>query len=219
VQVKRQQYAVIGLAVFLALFVWYKMVYSSMENSASKAKQAEQDASASVTQLQHQLASLTGGKSAKARKASLEEVQAAIPAKIAMSDFLRDIQLIRNEVGIPAPFQSVVPQPPTLFGNVASINFGITVTGSYQQMRDYINRLVAMPRLVVVDNVSVVAGAAEGVSSNGPPTGEIFAGQGAPPRLTVQMTARMFAQAPVAATVGGTTPGGAARPAGSTTNN
>ncbi len=192
-QVKRQQYAVIALALFLVLFLWYKMVYSSMENSATKANQAAQDASASVTQLQHQLENVTGGKSAKARQASLEEVQAAIPAKVAMSDFLRNIQEIRDAVGIPAPFQTVVPQPPSLVGNVASINFGITVSGSYQQMRAYIDRLMAMPRLVVVDNVSVTAGAAEGASSGGP-TGEVFAGQGTPPLLTVQMTARMFAQ-------------------------
>jgi hypothetical protein len=86
-------------------------------------------------------------------------------------------------------------------------------------MRDYMDRLLQMPRLVMIDNVSVTAATATGSQSNGGPTGEIFAGQGAPPLLTVQMTARMFAQASTVATVGGTAPSAAARPSGASTTN
>jgi Tfp pilus assembly protein PilO len=192
--VKTKQFAVMALAAFLVLFLWYKMIYSSYENKASKANAAAQDTSASVRQLEHQLNALTGhGKGAKQKQASAADLQAAIPSTTGLSDFLRAVQIIRNEVGIPAAFQTISPQPPTLVGNVATINFGITISGTYQQVREYVDRLMTMPRLVVVDGINVTAGPAQGSSSNGPPTGEVFAGQGSAPLLTVQMTARMFA--------------------------
>jgi Tfp pilus assembly protein PilO len=206
VQVKVKQYAVIGLAVFLGLFLWYKAVYSSYQSKASKANTAAQDAEASISQLQHQLQTLTGGpKNAKTKQASTEDLQAAIPSKAGVPDFLRAVQIVRNEVGIPLAFQTITPQPPTLVGNLATINFGITLTGSYQQVRAYVDRLMSMPRLVAIDTVGVTAAAAPGAtSSGGSPTGEVFAGQGAPPLLTVQMTARLFATP--TAIGGGTTP-------------
>src|SRR5262249_51368899 len=50
-----------------------------------------------------------------------------------------------------------------------------------------------LSRLVVVDSVNFTPGAAEGASTgSGGPTGSVFAGQGAPPLMTIPITARLF---------------------------
>ena len=84
---------------------------------------------------------------------------------------------------------------------------GITVQGSYAQLLDYVNRLNHLSRLVVVDTVGVTAGASDGSSAaaSGPPTGPLFAGQGAPPVLQFQLTTRLLTQAAVVPPGGSTT--------------
>jgi hypothetical protein len=87
---------------------------------------------------------------------------------------------------------------------------GITAKGNYAQMMDYVNRLDKLSRLVVIDNVQITAGAADDSagSNGGAPTGPVFAGQGAPPELQLQLTARLLTTAipPVATTGGATAP-------------
>jgi hypothetical protein len=42
--------------------------------------------------------------------------------------------------------------------------------------------------------VSLTAGGAEGASSDGPPTGDVFAGTGSAPSIQVTISGRLFAQ-------------------------
>jgi Tfp pilus assembly protein PilO len=120
-----------------------------------------------------------------------------------MADFLRSLDQVRVQSGV--EFQSIVPNPPTAQGGIAATSLGITVQGSYAQVRSYADRLEALPRLVVVDNVSMNAGAAaEGAAaSTGSPTGEVFAGAGAAPVISMQLTARVFTSQVPAAEAGG----------------
>src|SRR5205085_6616495 len=113
----------------------------------SKADQAAQDAQANISSLQRQIRAVTGDAKGGSKQASVEDLRAAIPPTAALSDFLREVNGIRDAVGVPDAFQSIVPSPPTLVGGVATINVGINVTGTYEQMHDYIDRLTKLPRL------------------------------------------------------------------------
>jgi Tfp pilus assembly protein PilO len=210
-QVKTKDIAVIGLAIILVLFLWYRFVYSSMDSQASKATQAAQDAKTQADSLQHQLNELTG--TSQKKKASNDELQKAIPPTPDVGAFLRQVQQVRDSVGIPDAFQTIVPTAPTAQSGGGTVGMGITVKGSYSQMMDYVNRLNKLSRLVVIDNVQITASTAGGTSSGGP-TGEVFAGQGAPPELSMQISARLFTSAaPPVSTTGSAAPVVAAPPA------
>jgi Tfp pilus assembly protein PilO len=222
VQVKTKNLLVVGLGVALALLVWWRFVYSSYESSTTKAKQATADAETRLKALQQQVRAATGEGTKK--QASLEDLQNAIPSTPQLSAFLREVDTIRNQVGIPEAFQSITPSPPTIAGTTASINLGITASGSYDQMIDYVNRLNKVSRLVVIDNVTFTAGASNQNGGGNPsagPTGKVFAGQGAAPSISVQLSARLFMQsagiaAPGAANggAGGQATGGGGPPTG-----
>jgi Tfp pilus assembly protein PilO len=210
-QVKTKDLAVIGLAIIFVLFLWYQFVYSPMGAQASKANQSAQDAKQQAASLDAQVRQMTGAGAKK--KASNDELQKAIPATPQVSEFLRQMQQIRDAVGIPEAFQSIAPAAPTATGGSMAISVGITAKGSYAQMMDYVNRLNKLPRLVVVDNVQITAGGA-GSGTGGGPTGPVFAGSGAAPELSLQISVRLLtAGAPAAATSGGAQTPVAAPPA------
>jgi hypothetical protein len=192
--------------------LWYRLVYSSMSNQATKAKQATQDAQLRVDALQHQLRLTTGGANGQAKKASADELQHAIPVTPALSDFLRTTDRIRAQTAV--GFQSITPSAPTVVGGVPTISLGIAVQGDYRQVLAYLDALMKTPRLIIVDNVSMTGGASGSASSGGAaagggPTGELFAGVGAPPMLQVQLTARLLAQAPAGLANGSASSGAA----------
>jgi Tfp pilus assembly protein PilO len=214
---KTKNIAVIGLAVLLMLVLYNRVVYSSMGSQAAKANQAAEDAESRVKTLQSQVRLATGGESGgKSKGATLEELQNAIPASPALSTFLRSADNIRIASGV--TFQSIVPTQPNALGGVSSINLGITVQGGYREVTDYVNRLNKLTRLVLVDNVSVTAGAAAtgAAPAAGGPAGPVFAGQGAAPSLQLQLSARLFTLPPGGTVLGASpvgAPGTATRPA------
>jgi hypothetical protein len=176
----------------------------------SKANDATQEAEAREKTLQAQVDRLQGSGTDKEAKASLEALETAIPKNPQLAEFLVAFDQIKAASGV--VFQTIVPSPPVAGVGNSSINLDITVQGSHAQVMDYVDRVSKMSRLVVVDNVSENAGAAanssgEGATGGGP-TGDVFAGQGAPPLMQVQFTARIFTQA-VAATEATGSPAGA----------
>ena len=210
-QVKTKNIAVIALGVLLVLLLWYRLVYSSMSNQATKAKQATHDAQLRVDALQHQLRLTTGGANGEAKKASADELQHAIPVTPALSDFLRTTDRLRAQTAV--GFQSITPSAPTVIAGVETISLGIVVQGEYRQVLAYLDALMKTPRLVIVDNVSVTGGAASGSASSagaaagGGPTGELFAGVGGPPMLQLQLTARLFTQPAAGLAIGSASSG------------
>ena len=218
-QVRTKNLVVVGLGVALVLLLWWRFVYSSYESRTTKANQATADAETRLKALQLQVKTATGDPQKK--KASLRDLQNAIPSTPALSAFLREVDKIRTDVGIPEAFQTITPSPPTVSGTTASINLGITATGSYDQMIKYVNRLNSLSRLVVIDNVQFTAGAAgnNGGNTNGGPIGKVFAGQGSAPAISVQLTARLFMTAAGTVTPGangadGAKPSGGGAPTG-----
>ena len=117
-----------------------------------------------------------------------------MPGTPALADFIRDANGIAAASGI--AWQSVTHGPPTPGdGGVASIAVGIQIRGTYEQVIDYLGRLAALRRLLVLDNVQFAAAgdragsprahpAATGRESTGP-----FSGAS---ELAVTITARMF---------------------------
>jgi type IV pilus assembly protein PilO len=202
--------AVMALVVVLVLLAWYRLAYSSMASQVSKANDATQEAETRAKTLQASVRALTPtAKEKAAQQASQRELAGAIPPTPALSTFLRQTDAIQSASGV--TFQSITPSLPAMSDGATTISVSINVQGSYAQVTDYLDRLMKLPRLVQVDNVSYTAAAAANSSngqgtSSGAPTGEVFAGQGAAPSIQLTLAAKVFTtQAVVAGTAAAST--------------
>lgn len=192
---------VVGAALAVIL-VWYFAVFSPMSNGLHDARTKKAAAQAQTQSLKAQLAQLQGlSNNQPSQQADLMRLSTAVPDTPNLGDFILSANQIATQSGI--SWLSISPQPPAAgtAGQPATISLAITINGGFFQMLDYLNRLQSLPRLVVVDTLSLNAGGGTGTAATG-----------GSPTLTVSVNARMFTRAAVAGT-GGT---GAAGGTGST---
>ena len=180
-QVKTKNLLVTALVVLLVGGLWYKVVYSSMESKASKAKTAANAADTSAAGLRQQLGQSGATKKTKGQNVSLGAMLTAIPVDAAEASFLRSIDALRVATG--ANWQSITPAPPTSTGSLATISVGISVQGTEDQLARYVSGLAEMKRIFVTDNVTIAA------------TGNAQGGVFAAGNLQMQVAGRIFGQA------------------------
>ena len=203
-----------AIAGVLVLALWYVFLLSPINSLKSKAHKATVAAQKDLQAAQAHLSQLHDLQArSKQIDRQVAKLRAAVPVNPAISTFIRQANQIADETQV--AWQSVTPtQSAAAVGAVLGptpVGLGIQVKGGVHEVLDYIDHLMALPRVVVIDQIQVTPGSdATGAAAvGGPPAGDIFAGQGGPPTLTVQITARMFTAPPSSAT--------AAADAGSTT--
>jgi Tfp pilus assembly protein PilO len=152
------------------------------------------------------------------KQSQLETLRVAVPDDPNLAQFILDANDAASKAGI--DFLSITPTPPSAQaqGTTPStpaagagagatptpIRMSLSVSGGYFQVLDFINRLNRLPRIVVIDNLSM-------------------AGSGDATQLQVSIQARMFTTSsrPVAgAATGGATTGSSTTttaPGGTTT--
>jgi Tfp pilus assembly protein PilO len=192
----------IGVAAGLAVLVlWYLLLWSPRSKAIDKAKSRQTTASDALQELRaerNRLADLRSNEAAT--RARIEQLRQAIPDSPNLAQFILDANDAANQSGI--DFLSISPTPPASADTPAGaegpppaqISLGITVTGGYFQVLDFVNRLNRLTRIVVIDTLSLSGGATSG--------------------LSVQLGGRMFvsaapagASAPAAVSTTTTTPG------------
>jgi Tfp pilus assembly protein PilO len=212
--------AVGALAAVLTLALWYNFLLKPTQSQASKVKSDTAAKKEQLVPLQAQLDQANAdAASAGTFKAQLASLQTAVPNSPALAAFIRDANAIASAAGV--SWQSVTHAPPVAGSDgISTIQVGITVKGTYEQVMDYITRLNALKRLLVVDTVQFSAGADAGASTGagaGSATGAATGGsdQSTGPfsgasQLVVTVSARMFEMPPPVVSTGdgtGTTTG------------
>jgi Tfp pilus assembly protein PilO len=200
----------VGVAV---LVLWFVALWGPQGSALSSARKRASDATAQRETLRDQLKRLQDSRRDQPLKQSkLETMRVAIPDDPNLAQFILDANDAASKAGI--DFLSITPTPPSAAtgatagttpaggaGGSASIRIGLSLTGGYYQVLNFVNLLDKLPRIVVVDNLTMTAAAA-----------------GATQGLQATLAARIFTTSsrPVAggATGGG---GGAATPGASTT--
>lgn len=205
-----------GAAVVI-LLLWYFALWNPRTSELGKAKDRRVAAEAAESQLQTEIARLRAEQRQEPlRRAQLERVRTLIPDEPNLAQFILDANDAAVRSGIDfisiAPALPAAPSlaPPTAPGAPAApaiapgtappeIKLALQISGGYFQVLDFLNRLDALPRLVVTDGVNLTADPAA--------------------RLTVALTSRMFTHvlppgfgttpttAPVAGATTTTTPG------------
>ncbi|HVM53150.1 MAG TPA: type 4a pilus biogenesis protein PilO [Acidimicrobiales bacterium] len=104
--------------------------------------------------------------------AALSELRRAVPDDPALAQLILDANQAANESGV--EFLSIAPSVPAA-GSPATITLSINVTGTYEAVLLYLRRLEELPRIIVVDTLSLSPSQSE-----------------AGLQLSVSLTARMF---------------------------
>ncbi len=201
-QVRTKNLVIGAIVVLLVGLLWYRVVYSPMENKASKAKTAAHQADVTAASLRQELNS-AASKKAKGQDVSTGALLEAVPLDAAEASFLRSIDVLRVSSG--ADWQSITPAPPTSASDIATITVGISVQGSEDQLARYVSGLSDLKRLFVLDTLTLTAApAGNGApgSAPGATPGNVFTSG----KMQMQIAGRIFTQpAAVPATAGGTT--------------
>jgi Tfp pilus assembly protein PilO len=190
------------LAGVLLVALWYTMLLKPTRAKVSKVKEETQVQQDKLAPLQSQLVQARADAANAAEiKAQLESLQQAMPDTPALAEFIRDANGIASESGV--AWQSVTHATPTPgAGGVMSITVGIQVKGTYAQVLDYVGKLAALKRLLVVDNLQLTtASSADGGDASAQSTGPFSGGD----QLSATISARMFSSAAAAVAAAGTT--------------
>ena len=152
-------------AAVLVLILWYVVLWSPRQGAISDAKDRRDAAELEAGRLRTTLARLEELKQNEAlTRSRLEELRVAVPDQPNLAQFILDANEAANRAGI--EFLSVTPSPPAVPAaspdtdpaaapTVSSIGLAMSVTGGYFQVIDYLNRLTDLPRVVVIDNLTV----------------------------------------------------------------
>ena len=199
------------LAAVLIVAAWWVFVFSPARSDANKVGSevtAAKAKSRSLETEQKQLEDLE--KRAPQIQADRDRLRSAVPDQPELATFIEQANQLGTDTGV--TWVSISPSEPAAGTAAGTINVALQVKGGYYQVLDYLNRLESIPRLVVVDQVSLAAGDASGAGSTA---------VGGPPQLTASLTARMFDSGATAVVPDGSTPpatvaggGGVAAPQG-----
>ena len=199
----------VGLVV--VILAWYFIIYSPIGEDLSAAETSTAAEQAKTQDLQNTLARLAAqSKNATRQEALLRKFDQAIPQKSDLAEFIIQLNKLATSSGI--NFMSITDTPPAVGGSSSVISLSINIGGSFFQVKNYLSQLERLERLVIVDGVTISAGAG---SSTG---GSVSDTTG----LSVTLTGRMFTRAvpqpaagPPRATTPTPAPGGTAPTTGS----
>jgi Tfp pilus assembly protein PilO len=205
----------LGIGVVVVI-LWFVALWGPQSSALSAARKRKNDALQQGATLRDQLTRLQQARRDQPLKQSqLETLRVAIPDDPNLAQFILDANDAASKAGI--DFLSITPTPPTAAGAATTpttvaggtaaaggaapvpIKIAMTATGGYFQVLDFINRLNSLPRLVVVDGLTLGAQA-----------------QSTAAQLQVSLQERIFTTSsrPVAGATGGA---GGATPGATTT--
>jgi Tfp pilus assembly protein PilO len=160
--VNRRVILVSVAACALVTGAWYAFLWSPQSEKINKTNQLLTTTQQQQKDLSLQLRGLESAKKKLPEiKAQLDTLKAALPDAPRLDNAIATVQDAAKGSGVdltsltPAPLPAPGTKTPGPQAAVPEIKVTISVTGSYFQVMDFVNRLNAAPRLVVVDNMSL----------------------------------------------------------------
>ena len=200
----RSSKAVIALAVMGAIIAAYgwNSLFLGPKNRAraavgkelSDARQKEQDLRQNMAQLR-KLAADT-----QSREAELTRLGRLVPNDADLAGAILALDETAKQAGV--NMGSLIPSPPAASaGGPATLAVTMTIDGTFDQLYDYLSRIEALDRLVVIDSLQLAGGGNN--TGNGP---------AGPLKLSAQIKARLFAATGPAAPATAAAPGASNNP-------
>lgn len=149
----------------LLILLWYFLLWSPRQDEIQAAQDRTEAAEAQATTLEREIARLQAAqRDEPLKQARRAELQAAAPDDPALGQFILDANAAANASGI--DFMTISQTPPAPSDGLSTITLNFSIAGGYFQVLDFMNRLTDMPRVVVIDSVSLSPGEAGRVSAS-----------------------------------------------------
>lgn len=156
---RRNLLLTVGAAAVIIL-AWFVFLWSPKGDDLEQARERRSVAEARESELEVRLAQLRDAeRRAPELEAAGDRLRAAVPPTAELSTFLLAANQAATDAGV--DFLSIAPTAPsqsTVPGGPTEVPLSINVTGGYHQVLDYLDRLLALPRVVVVDTLSATTG-------------------------------------------------------------
>jgi Tfp pilus assembly protein PilO len=172
-----------GGAVVVLLFVFYQFLWSPKGEAIASAHQRAAAATSQAQELQTRLDHLVAAqRDLPDLVADQLRLETAVPDTPDLSGFLFEANDAATKAGV--DYVSVAPSTPAAAtpGLPPAMTIALSVNGGYSQVLDYLDRLMALRRVIVIDTVHVSPGSKD----NAEPTlavtlaGRTFTNQAAP---------------------------------------
>jgi Tfp pilus assembly protein PilO len=206
---------------------WFLLLWSPQSSRLDGVRAREEEAVEINTALELRIARLRDLRARRPEfEADLAALKAAVPASPELDAFLLDVDEAADQAGVditsispskPASAATAEATPSTTSTTAATtgttgttggaatgappsaITIALDAAGGYFQVLDFINRLDDLPRVVVVDSLSLASGSGGGTGEEEP---RAASSGTSPSQLTMSISARMFTTAPPAAADG-----------------
>ena len=146
-----------GGAAIVLLLAWFLLLWSPKGGELDKARQRKAAAEQQVNELQVRFDRL---KDAKAHEPQLLAVQdrlkSAVPEKADLANFILDANSVAEKTGV--DFISISPTPPAqspVAGSPSVVAVQVSANGDYGRMMDFLQQLLDLPRVVVIDSIQL----------------------------------------------------------------
>lgn len=196
----RRMLSLYGGICAVLLVAWFMLLWSPKSSELSSAKTRRTAAESKAAELETRVARLQASlQRSPELQADLDRVRSAVPTTPDLPQFILDTDDAASRAGV--EFLSITPTPPAPgTSGPTEVRLSMTAKGGYQSMLDFLDNLLTMRRLVVVDEVTITP---DEDDLNASISGRMFTS--APPPVPPG-TAAATTPAPAAGTPATTTP-------------
>jgi Tfp pilus assembly protein PilO len=153
--VNRRMLSIYGGVCAVLLVAWFLLLWSPKSSELSAAKTRRTAAEAQASELEARLARLQASlQRSPEPQSDLDRVRSAIPTTPDLPQFILDTDDAASKAGV--NFLSITPAAPAPgVGGPTEVRLSMMVKGEYQSMLAFLDNLLMMRRLVVVDQVTI----------------------------------------------------------------
>ena len=151
----RRTLSMAGGACAVLLVAWFALLWSPKGAQLASARERQETAEATAAELEVKVARLQDSlRRSPELQADLDRVRSAVPSSADLPQFILDVDDAAAKAGV--EFLSVTPTRPALgAGGPTEVKLALAIEGDYQPVLDFLDQVLRMRRLIVIDSVAV----------------------------------------------------------------
>ena len=176
------------LIILLLVLGYYFLLFSPLRNEFGQRSEEQASKEQQLQQLQQQVAELERiARNAPEIERQLLELSKRIPTQPEIPTFVVQIEEVAREAGVTqVSIEPGAPEPPPQGGDFSRIPITMSFEGTYEQLQDFVGRVLNLVRLVTINEINYEVLVEEGETVPEP---------GVERLLQVEITAEVYLQA------------------------
>jgi Tfp pilus assembly protein PilO len=153
--VNRRTLSIYGGVCAVLAVAWFMLLWSPKSSELASAKTRQTAAETKAAELESKVARLQASlQRSPELQADLDRVRSAVPTTADLPQFILDTDDAASRAGV--DFLSITPTPPSPgVGGPTEVKISMTIKGGYQPVLDFLDNLLTMRRLVVIDQTTI----------------------------------------------------------------